>query len=541
MLVKPASFAQSTAAVGPGVALPQELRNPELLAEIGRVLEKIQHGVQFPPGRSQSRLLPLLPKSTTLYIAFSNYGEASHQALKVFQQELQENQDLRGWWQRGEMASTGPKVEESLERFYQLSQYLGDEIAVSAATEGRQDPSFLMLAEVRKPGLKDFLRKSADGLSSKSKQGILVVDLRELATAKDATPPQQFAILVRPDFVVAAPTVAALRSFNAHLDQKVRDFSGTPFEQRLSQAYDGGATAVGGADVQKIISQIPTGSPQGQDIFRRTGFADAKYLILEHKNVAGQVVNQMELSFAGPRHGVAAWLAAPRPMGSLEFVSPHAVLVSSLLLNDPAQIFEDVKDLATISDPNAFATLPKMEQGLHLSLREDLLRTLDGELTIELHRFAPPDEPEWKVIFGVKDAGHLQATLATLLATAPFNPTQFEEGGVTYHILQIPSARKVVEIGYAFVDGYLVIASGRKTLAEAIRIHRSGESLAKSRKFLDALPPGHDTGMSAMLLQDPIAMGALRMRQMPEMAALFAKLPNEGAPTIMCAYGEEQA
>jgi len=100
----------------------QAFNNPGLLAEFGRLAERLQNELQFPKARGDSRLLPLLPEATMSYGAFPNYGEVAHQALKIFRQELQESSVLRDWWQHGELATAGPKVEDSLEKFYQLSQ-----------------------------------------------------------------------------------------------------------------------------------------------------------------------------------------------------------------------------------------------------------------------------------------------------------------------------------------------------------------------------------------------------------------------------------
>jgi hypothetical protein len=333
--------------------------------------------------------------------------------------------------------------------------------------------------------------------------------------------------------------VAALRSFNARLDGRSRDFGSTAFGQRLVEAYESGVTGVAAADLQKILSQIPPRTEQNQMIFQRSGFADMKYLVWEHKIVSGQAASQIELSFTGPRHGVASWLAAPGPLGSLDFVSPKAVLTGTALLKNPAQIFDDVKDLSTASNPRAFAAVSQMEDALKLRLREDLLSRLGGELTFELDSLMQPD-PVWKAILQVNDSDRLQATLSTLLAGARVSAQQSEEGGVTYHTLRIPSVRKTFEIGYAFVDGYLVIASSRETVSEAVRLHRTGGSLAKSKTFLASLPPGPLSEVSALLYEDPIAMAALSMRQvLPEMAASLSTATAETTPAVICAYGEE--
>ena len=75
----------------------------------------------------------------------------------------------------------------------------------------------------------------------------------------------------------------------------------------------------------------------------------------------------------GPRHGIASWLAAPAPLGSLDFLSPQAMLAGAVQLKSPAQMFDDVKEIADSSNPGAFAALEMMEQGMNLSVKDDLL------------------------------------------------------------------------------------------------------------------------------------------------------------------------
>jgi hypothetical protein len=519
----------------------QELNKyPGLLEEFGRLFDKLQHDLQFPPPRSESRLLPLLPESTMSYAALPNYGDAAHQALNVFRKELQESSVLRDWWQHGELAAAGPKLEDSLEKFYQLSQYLGDEIVVSGAFEGRE-PNLLVVAEIRKPGLKKFLQQMVNELAGKPKPSVRVLDPQELASAKDASPAEELVLLVRPDYVVAALNLASLRSFNARLDRASRGFATTPFGQRVVLGYEGGATILAAADLHTILRQIPPGAQQDQAAFQRTGFADMKYLVWEHKTETGQAASQAELSFMALRHGMASWLAKPAPLGSLDFVSPKTMLASAVVFANPPQMFDDVRELATASNPNAFATLDQAQQGLKLSLKDDLLRYLAGEITFELDNITLP-KPAWKAILKVTDPNRLQQTLTTLLAFAHVEPVQSLEGGVIYRTVEFPSSPTSFEIGYAFLDGYLIIGSSRETVAEAVRLHRSGESLAKSKKFLASLPPGHSPAASALFYQDPMAMTLLQLRQAaPQTAASLSQLANVVTPAVICLYGEEKA
>lgn len=541
LLITSTCGAQTATTSPPEAAWTQELqKHPALLTEFGQLLTKLQQ-VEFPPPRSQSRLFPFLPESTVVYTAFPNYGGATHQALTIFQQELQQSPVLHSWWHQGELAEAGPKIEDALEKVYQLSQFLGDEMVVSVATEGRQGPSLRILAEVRKPGLKDFLQPIAKQLAGKSKPPFRVFDVKELAAAKDLFPPQEPVILVRPDLMVGTLDLAQLQMINTSLDASNKEFVSTPFGQRVVQAYDGGVTVVGAVDLQRLLKLVPQGANQSQMMFRRSGFADMKYLVWDHKTVAGQSASESELSFTGPRRGIASWLAAPGPMGSLDFVSPKAVLVASALLKNPAEIFDDIRDFSTASNPKAFDSITQMETALKVSLREDVLRRLAGEITLEVDSLKPPD-PVWKAILQVNDPTGLQTTLKMLLSAMPFNAQQTEEDGITYHTLRIPSAKKAVEIGYAFVDSYLVIGSGQETVAEAVRLHRSGESLAKSAKLLAALPPGHGTEVSGLLYENPTAIAMLSMRQaMPEIAESLSQTTAEAKPVVVCAYGEESA
>jgi hypothetical protein len=244
---------------------------------------KLQQDIQGPSARNDSHLLPLLPDSTVFYAAFPNYGDVAHQTLKIFRDELQQSPVLRDWWRHGELATAAPKIEDSLEKLYQFHEYLGDEIVVSGTIEGR-NPSLVFLAEIHKPGLRNFLQQTIDHFAGKSKPAVRVLDLQELAAAKDQGHTQELIVLVRPDFVVAASDFAALRSFSAHLDQHGPSrFLSTPFGQRVLQEYASGVTVLGAADLHRILAQIPPSMQQEQSAFHRSGFADMKYLVWDHK------------------------------------------------------------------------------------------------------------------------------------------------------------------------------------------------------------------------------------------------------------------
>ena len=532
-----ASAQRSTSNTPPSAQTKDFSKYP--LNDFGDVFIRLQKEVSFPAPRQQSRLLPLLPKSTVFYLAFPNYGNAAQQALKIFREERQSRPALRKWWQSPEMTKTGPQFEASIEALSTLSQFVGDEIVVSGSVTRASAPSFVVLAEVRKPGLKEAVDFAIQLASGTSKPSVRVLDKSGLASATESMP-RQFTILVRPDFVVAASDLQTLRSFDHELDLGQREFAALEFGRRLQQGYGGGVAVIAGADLETILRQAPI-PPQQSQILEQTGFADMKYAVWEHRGLPGQPTSEGELSFTRPRRGVASWLAAPRDLSSLDFASPKAILVASIALKNLGSIFDEVQTLATAANPNAFAQLDQMQQGLGINLKDDLLNQLGGEITLEVDDIEK-DQPAWKAILQVNDAPRLQQTLGKLLAMAPFQQQQSKEEGITYHSLTVPSPAKPMEIGYAFVDGYLVLASNGESVRDAVRLHSEGGSLAKSSAFLASLPPKHAMQASALYYQDPLRlMGMQLSRLSPELGnSPFHEL-TASSPAVTCAYAEETA
>lgn len=298
---------------------------------------------------------------------------------------------------------------------------------------------------------------------------------------------------------------------------------------------------MGAFDLQTILKQIPTTASPGQALFQHSGFNDMKYLVWEHKSVAGRSNSEMELSFNGSRHGMASWLATPGPLRSLDFVSPQAIVASAILLSNPAQIYDDVKKIATASNPKAFASVEQMEAALKVSLKEDLLSRLGGEIAFELDSLNPPD-PEWEAILQVNAPERLQSTLNTLLTAMHLNVPHSEEDGIDYYTIRIPSAHRTIEISYAFVDDYLLIASNREGVAGAVRLHRSGESLGRSQKLLATLPPGRGPDASAVFYETPNALAMMNMRRVfPQLAESLSRSSGDAPPIAVYGYGEESA
>jgi hypothetical protein len=525
----------------PNAEIADELNKyPGLMEEFGKLFQRVMTEVKYPDGRNESKLLPVLPESTMTYAAVSNYGEPARQIVKIFREELRESEPLRKWWGSEEVATTGPKVEKFLEKFSEFEEYLGNETLLAGTMEGK-DPKFFLVAETRKPGVKAVLEQWTAELADKGKPVARVMDAQGLAGLKASRPSENPIFLVRPDYLVMGDEAAEIRKFAERLGKKSREFPSTPFGQRVAKEYDGGATILGAADLQKIISTTATGDASNDQSLKQTGFGDAKYAVWAHTGTGSAEVSKGELSFTGPRHGIASWVGKPRSLDSLDFVSPDAMMAITIGLKDPAKIYDEAKEFAESAKSNSFAMVPMLEQGLKFSLRDDVLAQLGGEITAELDSLAP-GQPKWRAILKVNDTEHLQKTLSGLLEATHTEAAKDESGGVTTYSFRAPGEPNGTPISFAIVDGYLIVGPGRDAVAESADMHRSGASLAKSKKFLASLPPGRTREASGMFYEDPVAIAFLQVgRIMPDLAESLKHGLKGSVAQTMWVYGDEAA
>lgn len=460
---------------------------PGLPDELAKLAGEMIREVQLPGPRSQSPLLPALPESTIAYGALGNYGDAANTALTVLRRELKDSGVLRDWWAHGKLGSTGPQVEHFLEKYAQFCQYVGDEVVVAGVLE-EKNPKLLIVAQIAKPGLRQFLQEMIAEQGTTRAQDLRPLGPEELATAKEA--PQMLTVLVRSDFVAVGSDLHTLRVFNSQLDKHSSAFAASAFGKRIVHEYDGGVSTLTAADLGQIVGLLPTEKPEQKQLLERTGIADVKYLVWDRKNVSGTALSQSELSFTGPRHGIAAWLGSPRRLTNLDYLSPKSLLAATFVFASLSQMLDDVRRFnanPNSKGPDPFAALDGFEHALKFSLKDDVLNRLTGEVSVEIDDFQKPGEPLWRVVLGVKDSEHLQQTLNMLLAAVNLTPQDAEEDGVTYKTIHIPSAG-AKDVVYTLVDGHLIVATSKERVAAAVHLHASGESLEKDKAFLANLP-----------------------------------------------------
>ncbi|HEX4603277.1 MAG TPA: FecR domain-containing protein [Candidatus Angelobacter sp.] len=517
-----------------------------LLAEFAHLSNKLAT-VQLPGLRYQSHVLPTLPANTIVFAGIPNLGDAVQQANKLFQQELQESAVLREWWQQAQTKNDGPEFNEIIEYVHDLGQYLGDEIVFSLAMNGN-DGEPLVVAQVQHDGLKQFIQKEAAKYAG-AKLHIRIVDEQELNQLAAQGKGKQLLVLVRPDFVAAAGDAATLKQFVAGLNGG-GGFAATPFGQRMAAQYKNGAEILFGANLAEMaIRHHPRDSGQNAH-FELTGLTDIQYLIAERKGSGDQVQNRAQVTFVNQRRSLASWLAAPAPIGGLDFVSKDAGAVAAFISKNPSDMLDDVLNISKASGHDAQENLARGESELKIRFHQDLVDTLGGEVTFALDGPILPT-PAWKIVAEVHDPGRLQSTIQQLIADVKEH-IKGENGGIaldqetanglTFYTVRATDATKPYEVTYTFTDGYMILAPSKALVMNAITIHQNGNSLAHSTEFRALLPQDEHADVSAVLYQNlapvigPIAqqLSASQLQSLKQIAA-------ETKPSVVCAYGEDNA
>jgi ferric-dicitrate binding protein FerR (iron transport regulator) len=518
-----------------------------LLAEFGKLRTQLET-IPMPSPRYESKVLPLLPADTVLYIGIPNLGDALKQANQIFQQQLSQSTVLQDWWNKRGNANQHPTPEELIDQIQAVSSYLGDEVVITVedfSSTNMHGP--ILLAEVKQTGLKEYLQSNLAAAIS-NKQGnsdLQVVDQQSLSSL--SANEHGMIMLVRQNMLVVGGDAASVQRMSARLDAGSAQFASTDFGQRILGVYSHGTETVVAANLGEILSSTHT-QPSENKFLQSTGFDDIKYLIATRGETSNQGDNRMTLEFSGPRRGIASWLAAPAPVGSLDYVSANAGAVFSFVGKQPALLFDDISNTFG-TDPNFAKGLAEANAELGFDIRNDLETALGGELTIALDGPVLPT-PSWKAIIEVNQSGAVQLAIEKMVQVAnrqaqksnqPVNITlnQTQVGGRTFYTIQTQGAAITTEYDYTFADGYLIIAPSRALLLAAIETHANGTSLARSESFRALLPSDNQANFSAMIYQNlgPILKPLASQLNSKELV-LLQQLAVDSKPSVMCAYGE---
>jgi hypothetical protein len=528
------------------------------------LLQKQIEAIPGPGLRYSSDLLPYVPDNTAVYAAIPNLSATLGEASQLFQDRLQQSPALRDWWKQ-QQRGKGPKLADVIDQLKTFSSYLGDEIVFAVPKEGTAFGSPVVLARVKQPGLENYLqaemrRFHPDGNQPGASQpdgSRTAMQIVHDPSAVTASPGRPFLVYVNNDMLIATPDVAELQRAAARIQQSsASHFSETPLYKQVLHSYQQGAGWLFCADMEQIVAQHVQ-NESGKPL--PPGIEDVRYLMMERREVGGKTENRAALTFASERRGMASWLAAPASMGSLEFISPDASMVNSVVIKNPRSIVEELFQMIGSSDANFSEDLAKFEARSGVSVLNDITAPLGGEVTMAFDGPVLPT-PRWKLIFEVYDPTTLQSTIGKLVdsfnreasQSAANQPegslqlTQQNVGSQTYYTIRNPK-QPGFEVDYTYVDTYLIAGPDISTVSRAIQDRQSGNTLTHSQTFQALLPTDGYTNFSGIFyhnigpvvgpLVDQIkALGTLTPQQQQSIATLQANT----APGLIYVYGERE-
>ncbi|HXO22007.1 MAG TPA: FecR domain-containing protein [Thermoanaerobaculia bacterium] len=548
-----------------GVPVRQEIawsrdaqRYDALLTELANLGREVDSQVARPGLRYSTRLLDLAPADTLAFVALPNVAASLADTQRLLDAKLADNQVLRQWWE--ETMATGDRAarfHDVIEQIGSLGRYLGPELAVAVTPDGP-----VVLAEVTNPGAfhASLEQEVASFNGRQGRPGKTSLRLVADSSAAGNAAGNGLLLWTHGDLFIAAVKADRLAKMGVILDHpEANPFRQTAFHDKVASAYKDGAGWLFSGDLKALLKQGGAApSPQAEAL----GILDLDHFIVDRHEGDGRSETRAALTFDRPRRGLASWLAAPAPMGALDFISPDANLAASFVVKNPVSLLDEL--LASMPEFGQELAKLESEHGFNL---HDLAAPLGGEIAFAVDGPLLPT-PSWKLVAEVYDPAALERSFEQMASR--LNDSLKAEGkpgvtlanaaaeGRTYYTLT--SEEPKLEIDYVFVDGYLVAAPSRALLDRAIQQRASGYTLASSSKFQSLLPADKQLNFSALFYSNlgsslaPLAGIAGRMAsaqkslapagasggntagasQAPSLAAL-----SRSGPTLVYAYAEE--
>lgn len=509
-----------------------------LVAQVSLLAHRIGD-IPLPQPRYSSDILDRIPTNTLLYVSIPNLGDFVSQANAIFKDQLAQSPELRQWWERGGDHNTA-QLDEFVTRLHDFSQFIGDEMVVTALKDGNR-PGFAILADVQKSGLADLLQQQF------AASGLVIYDEKALSATKSADAFGQYA-LVRDHEVVFSNSLATLKLIDAQLNTGSSGFASSDFGKQIEAAYGRGAGIILAADLHQMVLSAEARGPRAhQAQIENSGLEKIQYLIAEHREINNLPQNHINLQFSGPRERIASWLAAPAPMGSLDFVSPNASIAVAGLSKDPAAIADDVIAMS-MHGQDVDSELNKADQMLQIDLRSDIIANLGGEFLVALDGPVLPT-PSWKAVVEVRNSARFEYALEKLALAVSQNQhgknarqiaiEPSDVGGQRFYAVRdAVSGTDVAD--YTYSGGYMILAPNRALLMDALQTASSGDSLGRSASFRALLPKDPNENFSAIAYQNLSPVLTPLLSQLSgDTADAVHKLAADSRPTAICAWGEE--
>ena len=491
----------------------------QMLAELRK---EVDQRVASPAVRYSTRLLDMTPDDTVFYVAIPNLTQMLTGSNKIIEERLNQNPELRQWWNKEEASSRGNQEwDKVISKISEFGAQIGDEIVVTAqlATTGKGEPDGPLVLTTLKDaaGFRSYVEGQLSVMSANSKKGpsVRFIDdpssvMKTESKTGAASPASDLFIWINGDVLAASPKLDFLQRVQTSMKiASAGQYADGSFKSRIAEIYHDGAGFIIAADLQRFIAQSKGSDAKTNTALDRLGITNLKYFIAEMKEDQGKSFNRAVLSFSDTSHGIASWLAAPGPMGALEFISPDANIVAAFVVKEPVALVDDLMSTLNAVDSKFSEHLGEFQSKTGLNIRDDFAAPLGGEFAFAVDGPLLPT-PSWKMVFEVYDPAHLQQTFERVVemmnemaardGKKGFQLSHADSGGRTYYTLK--SLDFGLEVNYTYANGYLVAAPSRALVENSVKYRESGYTLLHSPRFVAALPEDKQANFSALIYQN---------------------------------------
>ena len=507
-------------------------RYANLVSELAKLKRDVNQQVARPGVRFSSKFIELVPENTVFYAALPNLSETLAESHRIMQERIRQNAALAEW-SKGNKSGDGLGInDQTMARVREFGSHLGEEIVITAEMDAKGEPNgVLVLGEAKNAAA---FRAYLDGQVTRfanetgNSMNFRIVDDPMTAViastpapkadakgAKDIAERSELYVWIHNDIFAASPRIESLRGLAATLNTPgANRFAGSPFYQRINDVYRDGAGLVIAADLEKIVANAAgkNNTPEEQrhvEGLKQLGVMNLRHFVAEQKEVNGKTLSQAALTFSEPNRGIASWLAAPGPMGALDFISPNANVATAFVVKEPAMLVDDLLGFLETVQPDVRRQMQEIERQQGFDLRNDFAAPLGGEFAFAIDGPILPT-PSWKIILEVYDQAKLQNTFeraieklnqfSALHGKGKLGLESTMSGGRTFY--SIRSADVGLEVHYTYANGYFVAAPSRALLEQSVNNRDGGNTLVRSSRFMNSLPQDGNTNFSAIFYHD---------------------------------------
>lgn len=519
-----------------------------LLREMQVLSREIEQVLQ-PGQRHSTDLLDLVPADTVLYVAMPNVANGLAEAWELLQSRVSTNPILKEWWESHEEIDAA-RIGEIFEKIRAYGDQLGEEILLSVSMTGGEMGEPLFLARVTgAQAFLDMLAADAASIPEDGETGPWCTRIEgALPAAAAAGRDHPMFFWVEDDLLAVTPSFQTLRVLDSIKRGQYASLEGGVFHDRLARRYEEGVEWLVGVNVETILE-----SAVENPTLEALGFADVQHVIAERRQQGERMENQVDVTFAQPRRRMAAWLAEPAPLGSLDYVSPDASFVAAFAMQDLGTLVDELFEIIGTKETDFREELERFESEKGIDVRRDIAAPLGGEFALALDGPLLP-KPSWKLVLEVYDPTGLEQTIEWVVGQLNQVATEHGAKGLTLdreeaagrNYIRIVSLDTGIEVHLAIDGGYAVATPSRALLDRALLTHATGIGLVDSPAFRELLPRDGQVNFSGVFYHNlgpvlgPLAdtFRSLAGAGSPD-PTLFQAVAADTGPSLALVYGEK--